>query len=129
MATTTMTMATMEANSNGVTVSGEIRREGTRYVAVVDAQAVGSGGSLRSALEAMANGIRRRLPSGRADSWGVRVRCNTNVFGVAYGNLSGGGGGGGELDPCVAHALATYRENSLGHALEHGIATLARCCR
>jgi hypothetical protein len=84
---------------------------------------------LRSALEAMANGIRRQLPSGRPDSWGVRVRCNTNAFGVAYGNLSGGGGGGGELDPCVAHALAIYRENSLAHALEHGIATLARCCR
>src|SRR6266511_67844 len=116
MTTPAMTMATMDANAQGISVSGEIRRDGTRYLAVVDGHAVGPGGTLRSALEAMANGIRRRLPSGRPDSWGVRIRCNTSVFGVAYGNLSGGAGGGGELDPCVAKALSTYHENSLGHA-------------
>jgi hypothetical protein len=38
---------------------------------------------------------------------------------------AGGAGGGDEADPCVQQALASYRENSLGHALEQGIQTRA----
>lgn len=127
--TETLTVATLAANADGVAVSAEVRKEGDRYIVVVDGQRVDSAANLRSAHEALAIAVRRRLPRGRPASWGVEWRCNTGGFGLVYGNRSpGGGGGGGELNPCLQAAVARYRENTLHHALEHAASTLGKCC-
>lgn len=123
-----LTVATLEANADGVSVSAEVRKERGRYVAVVDGQPVDSATNLRSAYEALASAVRRRLPRGRPGTWGVEWRCNTGGLGLVYGNRSGAGGGG-ELNPCLQAAVARYRENTLHHALEHAASTLATCCR
>lgn len=124
----TLTVATLAANADGVAVSAEVRREGDRYIVIADGQRVDSATNLRSAYEALAVAVRRRLSRGRPASWGVEWRCNTGGFGLVYGNRSGGRGGGGELNPCLQAAVARYRENTLHHALEHAVSTLARCC-
>jgi hypothetical protein len=123
----TLVVATLEANADGVLVATEVRKEGGRYVVVLEGRPVDSATNLRSAFEALAHAVRRRLPHGNPATWGVAWRCNTGGFGLVYGNRSGGGGGG-ELNPCLQAAVARYRENTLHHALEHAIATLARCC-
>jgi hypothetical protein len=127
----TLVVATLEANANGVTVSGEVAREGARYIALVDGQRVGSGANAEAALAELVAGISRRLPRGNPAGWGIRIRCNTNVFGFAYGNLRQfGGGGGGDLDPCVQHAVNTLpKEETLAASLHHATKTLARCCK
>jgi hypothetical protein len=126
----TLTVATLTANADGASVSAEVRKEGGRYVAVIDGRPADSATNLRSAYEALASAIRRRLPRGYPGTWSVEWRCNTGGFGLVYGNRSsGGGGGGGELNPCLQAAVARYRENTLHHALEHAVATLATCCR
>jgi hypothetical protein len=128
--TPTLTVATLEANADGVSVSAELRKEGGRYIAVIDGRPVDSATNLRSTYEALGVAVRRQLPRGNPATWGVHWHCNTGGFGLVYGNLArGGGGGGGELNPCVEAARARYNENTLHHALEHAVSTLATCCR
>lgn len=127
--TETLTVATLEANADGVSVSAAVRKEGRRYVIVIDGHAVDSTTELRAAYQVMASAVRRQLPRGNPTNWGVAIRCNTTAFSLAYGNRSGGGGGGGgEPNPCVRQAIARYRESTLHHALEHAAATLGSCC-
>lgn len=126
--TETLTIAALEANADGVSVSAELRKEGRRFVIVVDGHPVNSTTELRAAYQVMASTVRRQLPRGNPNSWGVAIRCNTTAFSLAYGNRGGGGGGGGEPNPCVRQAISRYRENKLHHALEHAAATLGSCC-
>lgn len=91
--TETLTIATLEANADGVGVSAEVRKEGRRYMIVVDGQRVDSTTELRAAYQVIASAVRQRLPRGSPRSWGVVIRCNTTGFTLAYGNRSGGSNG------------------------------------
>ncbi len=108
--TETLTVATLAANADGVAVSAEVRREGDRYIVIADGQRVDSATNLRSAYEALAVAVRRRLPRGRPANWSVEWRCNTGGFGLVYGNRSGGGGAAACSTPaCRRRSPATAR--------------------
>jgi hypothetical protein len=119
----------MEANANadGVSVAGEIRREGSHYVIAVTGALAASATSFQSAVHRLATELRRRLPRGAPRSRGVAINCRTSSFTLAYGNRAGDGGG--SVNACVAQAAASSRENTLDHALEHAASTLANCCQ
>ena len=126
--TETLTVATLEAEADGVAVSAELRKEGERYLIVVDGQRVDATTELRAAYQLMASAVRKRLPRGNPTRWSVSFHCNTGGFGVSYASHPRGGGGA-PLPPCVQEAANRYRENTLHHALEHAASTLGKCCR
>jgi hypothetical protein len=135
LTTDTLTVATVAANSGGVRVEGDVRREGNRFVIYVGGRARGQAGGLGSAAHQLVAAIRRDLPSGSPHgNWGVAVHCLTNGgVGLLYGNAQTGfgGGGGGAVNPCVAQAQLEYRrgDGNLHRALESAAKLLARCCR
>ena len=123
------TVATEEANANGVAASGQVRRDGSRYLVVVDGQIVGAAGSLAGAAHRLAEQLRSRLPR-PPRSWGLEVHCLTTPVGLVYGNRRSGGAGGGPVDGCLARAIVEYRrgEDNLERALESAARLLTNCC-
>jgi hypothetical protein len=131
--TETLTAATVTANSSGVRVDGEIRREGSRFVIYVRGLAVGQATSVGGAAHQLVNAIRRALPPGNPHgNWGVAVHCLTDAsVGLLYGNArSGFGRSGGAVNPCVARAQLEYQrgDDNLHRALESAAKLLASCC-
>jgi hypothetical protein len=126
--TETLTVATLEAEADGVAVTAEVRREGRRYLVMADGHRVDSTTELRAAYERMASAVRTRLPRGNPTRWSASFHCNTGGFGLSYSSHPRGGSGA-PLPPCVQEAASRYRENTLHHALQHAAATLGKCCR
>src|SRR4051794_7815112 len=93
----------MQARSGGVSVSGAVERRDDTLIVVIDGNATTRASRLNEAIREMAQQVRRRLPHGRASSWGVSVTCTSGGFSFGYGNLRGGGGGGTatSFPPCV----------------------------
>ena len=118
----------MAANSEGVQREGVVRREGRRFIALVEGHRVGRAGSIDGVAEQLARELRRQLPR-PAQDWGVSVQCEHGP-GVAFGNLATGGGNGGPSNPCVAQVINRYSagENNLHRALESAAQLLAKCC-
>ncbi len=131
--TDTLTAATVAANSSGVRVDGEIRREGNRFVIYIGGHAIGQASSLGGAAHQLVSAIRRNLPPGNPHgNWGVAVHCLTDAsVGLLYGNTqSGFGRGDGAVNHCVARAQLEYRrgDDNLHRALESAAKLLANCC-
>jgi hypothetical protein len=130
MATTqTTTVATISANAGGRRNGGEIRRDGSRYLVVVNGRTEARVGSLGSAAHRLAEGLRRDLRP-RDPNWGVLVRCSLrDDVSLAFGNEARGPGGGAP-SPCVGKVIRQYGhgDNSLARALEFAAKLLADCC-
>lgn len=71
--TQTLTVVTLEANADGISVSAEVRREDDRYIIVVDGRPIDSSKNLRPAYDALAVYVRRRLPRGQPGNLGRLV--------------------------------------------------------
>jgi hypothetical protein len=125
-------VATMSANSGGVSREGAIERDGTRYVISVAGRRTSGGGSLDLAAHRLASALRNALPRKRDPNWGVAVRCVLRPdVNLVFGNQAGSGGGGGGIpNPCVARIVNEYRggDDNLDRALEFAARLLAKCC-
>jgi hypothetical protein len=124
-------IASMAANVDGHQQSGEIRREGNRFLVNVGGEAITGAPSIGNAGHRLAEGIRRDLPRGNPRDWGVEVHCHsTPGVGLLFGNRRHGGGGG-VPNPCVARAQAAYArgDDNLHRALETAARLLADCCQ
>jgi hypothetical protein len=65
-----VTVATIGANSGGVSHEGEIRNVGSRYVLYLDGTARAQAGSLESAAHRLTELLRTSLPRQRDSNWG-----------------------------------------------------------
>lgn len=125
-------MALIAANASGRQQSGEIRREGNRFIVYVGDNRFARVGSIGSAAHRLVEGISRDLPRGNPTDWGVEVHCHTTPgVGLLFGNRTrGGSGGGGAPNPCVGRAQLAYGrgDNNLLRALQTAAQLLADCC-
>ena len=132
IATETLVVGRIEANAGGVSLEGEIRREGRGYVYAIAGQARGQAPRLGAAAQRLGAALRGDLPRHPQGDWGVAVHCLTRGdVGLLYGNRAGGGrGGGGAPNPCVLAAQRAYArgDNNLARALESAARVLADCC-
>jgi hypothetical protein len=129
--TTRLTVATINANCNGVSHQGAIIRDGNVFIVALDGRPVAQAGSLDSAAHRLAGFLHKALPRQRDEDWGVAVHCLMRPdVALVFGNRGGGGGGGGIPNPCVGRIIAEYGrgENELERALEFAARLLARCC-
>lgn len=124
--------ATIDANCSGVSRSGAIERDGSRYLISVDGRPTGQAGTLEWAAHRLATALRATLPRWPDESWGVIARCPLRPdVGLAFGNQAGGGGCGGTVNQCVARIAAEYNrgDNNLDRALEFAARLIVGCCR
>lgn len=121
-----MNVASVNANADGRSRSGEINRDGSRYSVVIDDARMGAIGSFAGVIERLVHELERGLPSS-ASSWGATVSCSTGGISIAFGNRGGGGGGGG-LPPCVARVLGKRSVSSVKEALQAIAQILKSCC-
>jgi hypothetical protein len=96
----------MTANAAGRQQSGEIRREGDRFIVYIGGNRFAGAQSIANAAHRLVEGVQRDLPRGNPADWGLEVHCHsTQGVGLLFGNrVRGGAGGGGAPNPCVARA-------------------------
>src|SRR6266540_5730486 len=121
------TVATMSANSDGRSSSGEIRRtaRGT-WSSWMDSRERPPAG-LREAAHTLARLITDRLRGGSRD-WGVRATCSRGNFAVAFGNLAGGGGA--PIDnQCLRRVLPPSPPDDVHAGVERMARVIRECCK
>jgi hypothetical protein len=124
-------VATIDANTGGVSRAGAISRDGSRYQILIDGTVRGQAGSLDGAANRLAAALRNALPPQQDSNWGVLGSCVFRAdVALAFGNRAGGGGDGGFSNACVADVASDYNRgaNNLNRALEFAARLIARCC-
>ncbi len=119
--------ASIEVTAADSVVGGEIRRQGSRFVVLVDKAVIGDPSGLDTALFRLSTAIRAQLPPVAPPRWEVRVRCHSLEFSLEFteegSKLDGNGA------DCVQRVLESYPSNILSEAIEAGAQALANCCR
>ena|SRR6266540_2399698 len=121
------TLATMSANSDCRSSSGEIREDGSRYLVVVDGEPREASRRFTEAAHTLARLIADRLRGGSRD-WGVRATCSRGNFAVAFGNLAGGGGAPVD-NQCLRRVLPPSPPDNVHAALERVARVIGECCK
>lgn len=121
-----MQIASMSANADQISVTGNVTREGSRFLVTVEGARVGPPvGTIQAAAERLGHALGQRLPNNPA-SWGVSMTCADGLLNVVVGNL--GGRGGGEVHPCVARVLRGRSFPTLEAALAAFAHVIGACC-
>lgn len=125
MSTVIGVVATMSAEADGTSSSGEILEEGSRFVALVGGRRIGPSGSLSAAAHRLASALRAHLPHDPS-RWRVSASCQRG--GIAVSIAHPAGGGGGRPHPCVESALKGHKFRNLNEAMEGAAKVIAHCC-